>query len=266
MSSRGEWPHGARQRLLDLPQTRPTPGPAAPEAPHRRSAGCSAPRDRPRPRVSTTRRTATAAAPPCPKRPEQAPPHDQNLRSSLHDLTSAAAGRGTVARGPVTGRGRTLRWRRAERGQRLRVPQARAGRYHLVASRRRQGRGSPFDWNGDDDSVGGSLARPWDAGRGGTAGPSLPPCSAPAPAALRVFGGVACGEAGPDSDVDLLVDLADGTGLFALRRSKVISSGSCTQTLTSHRRTASTARAGPRRRRSDFPLRRSRASPLTCRR
>jgi predicted nucleotidyltransferase/DNA-binding XRE family transcriptional regulator len=33
---------------------------------------------------------------------------------------------------------------------------------------------------------------------------------------LRVFGSVARGEDSPDSDVDLLVDLPDGTGLFAL--------------------------------------------------
>lgn len=33
---------------------------------------------------------------------------------------------------------------------------------------------------------------------------------------LRVFGSVARGEDGPDSDVDLLVDLAPDTGLFAL--------------------------------------------------
>lgn len=33
---------------------------------------------------------------------------------------------------------------------------------------------------------------------------------------LRVFGSVARGEDGPDSDVDLLVDLAPGTGLFGL--------------------------------------------------
>lgn len=33
---------------------------------------------------------------------------------------------------------------------------------------------------------------------------------------LRVFGSVARAEDGPDSDVDLLVDLAPGTGLFAL--------------------------------------------------
>lgn len=33
---------------------------------------------------------------------------------------------------------------------------------------------------------------------------------------LRVFGSVARGEDGPSSDVDLLVDLPDGTGLFAL--------------------------------------------------
>ncbi len=33
---------------------------------------------------------------------------------------------------------------------------------------------------------------------------------------LRVFGSVARGEEGPDSDVDLLVDLAPGTGLFRL--------------------------------------------------
>ena len=34
---------------------------------------------------------------------------------------------------------------------------------------------------------------------------------------LRVFGSVARGEDGPDSDVDLLVDLPVGTGLFALQ-------------------------------------------------
>ena len=34
---------------------------------------------------------------------------------------------------------------------------------------------------------------------------------------LRVFGSVARGEDGPDSDVDLLVDLPEGTGLFALQ-------------------------------------------------
>ncbi len=33
---------------------------------------------------------------------------------------------------------------------------------------------------------------------------------------LRVFGSVARGESGPSSDVDLLVDLPEGTGLFAL--------------------------------------------------
>lgn len=33
---------------------------------------------------------------------------------------------------------------------------------------------------------------------------------------LRVFGSVARGEDGPDSDVDFLVDLAPGTGLFGL--------------------------------------------------
>ena len=33
---------------------------------------------------------------------------------------------------------------------------------------------------------------------------------------LRVFGSVARGTDGPDSDVDLLVDLPEGTGLFAL--------------------------------------------------
>lgn len=33
---------------------------------------------------------------------------------------------------------------------------------------------------------------------------------------LRVFGSVARGEDGPDSDIDLLVDLAPGTGLFGL--------------------------------------------------
>jgi predicted nucleotidyltransferase len=33
---------------------------------------------------------------------------------------------------------------------------------------------------------------------------------------LRVFGSVARGEDGPDSDVDLLVDFAPGTGLFGL--------------------------------------------------
>ena len=33
---------------------------------------------------------------------------------------------------------------------------------------------------------------------------------------LRVFGSVARGEDGPDSDVDLMVDLAPGTGLFGL--------------------------------------------------
>lgn len=33
---------------------------------------------------------------------------------------------------------------------------------------------------------------------------------------LRVFGSVARGEDGPESDVDLLVDLAPGTGLFGL--------------------------------------------------
>ena len=33
---------------------------------------------------------------------------------------------------------------------------------------------------------------------------------------LRVFGSVARGEDGPHSDVDLLVDLAPGTGLFSL--------------------------------------------------
>jgi predicted nucleotidyltransferase/DNA-binding XRE family transcriptional regulator len=34
---------------------------------------------------------------------------------------------------------------------------------------------------------------------------------------LRVFGSVARGEDRPDSDVDLLVDLPEGTGLFALQ-------------------------------------------------
>lgn len=34
---------------------------------------------------------------------------------------------------------------------------------------------------------------------------------------LRVFGSVARGEDGPDSDIDLLVDLPEGTGLFALQ-------------------------------------------------
>lgn len=38
---------------------------------------------------------------------------------------------------------------------------------------------------------------------------------------LRMFGSVARGEDGPDSDVDLLVDLPQGTGLFALQGSKV---------------------------------------------
>ncbi|WP_278236051.1 nucleotidyltransferase domain-containing protein [Isoptericola sp. AK164] len=33
---------------------------------------------------------------------------------------------------------------------------------------------------------------------------------------LRVFGSVASGEDGPESDVDLLVDVDDGVGLFAL--------------------------------------------------
>jgi len=33
---------------------------------------------------------------------------------------------------------------------------------------------------------------------------------------IRVFGSVARGEAGPESDIDLLVDLAPGVGLFAL--------------------------------------------------
>jgi len=33
---------------------------------------------------------------------------------------------------------------------------------------------------------------------------------------LRVFGSVARGEDGPDSDVDLLVDLAEDTSLFAV--------------------------------------------------
>lgn len=33
---------------------------------------------------------------------------------------------------------------------------------------------------------------------------------------LRVFGSVARGTHGPDSDIDLLVDLPEGTGLFAL--------------------------------------------------
>ena len=60
----------------------------------------------------------------------------------------------------------------------------------------------------------------------GTAGFFSPPFRAPAPAALRVLGSVACGEAGPDSDYDPLVDLAGGTGLCALKQSKVISSGS----------------------------------------
>jgi predicted nucleotidyltransferase len=35
---------------------------------------------------------------------------------------------------------------------------------------------------------------------------------------IRVFGSVARGTDGPDSDVDLLVDLAAGTGLFSLAR------------------------------------------------
>ena len=34
---------------------------------------------------------------------------------------------------------------------------------------------------------------------------------------MRVFGSVARGEDGPDSDIDLLVDLREGTGLFALQ-------------------------------------------------
>lgn len=34
---------------------------------------------------------------------------------------------------------------------------------------------------------------------------------------LRVFGSVARGEDGPDSDIDLLVDLPEGTGLFAVQ-------------------------------------------------
>jgi len=42
---------------------------------------------------------------------------------------------------------------------------------------------------------------------------------------LRVFGSVARGEDGADSDVDLLVDLPDDTGLFALL-ALVSSSGS----------------------------------------
>jgi len=170
VSSRGELLHGAGQRLLDLPPSRPTPGPAAPEAPHRRSAGCSAPRDRPRPRVSTTRRTATAAARPCPKRPEQAPPHDQTVRSSLHDLTSPGTRRGTTARGPVTGRGRTTHWLRAERGQRYESHRREPGRYppcrvspppraaHRSTSTRRR-----RCW--------GFLTFPWHAGYGGTARP-----------------------------------------------------------------------------------------------
>lgn len=35
---------------------------------------------------------------------------------------------------------------------------------------------------------------------------------------VRVFGSVARGADGPDSDIDLLVDLAPGTGLFSLAR------------------------------------------------
>jgi predicted nucleotidyltransferase/DNA-binding XRE family transcriptional regulator len=37
---------------------------------------------------------------------------------------------------------------------------------------------------------------------------------------LRVFGSVARGEDRPDSDVDLLVDVPDGTGLFLLGRAR----------------------------------------------
>jgi predicted nucleotidyltransferase len=37
---------------------------------------------------------------------------------------------------------------------------------------------------------------------------------------LRVFGSVARGQDGPDSDVDLLADLAPGTGLFGLGRAR----------------------------------------------
>jgi predicted nucleotidyltransferase len=35
---------------------------------------------------------------------------------------------------------------------------------------------------------------------------------------VRLFGSVARGDDGPDSDVDLLVDVAPGVGLFALGR------------------------------------------------
>ncbi|MGI8577315.1 MAG: nucleotidyltransferase family protein [Nocardioidaceae bacterium] len=35
---------------------------------------------------------------------------------------------------------------------------------------------------------------------------------------VRVFGSVARSENGPDSDIDLLVDLAPGVGLFGLAR------------------------------------------------
>jgi uncharacterized protein len=37
---------------------------------------------------------------------------------------------------------------------------------------------------------------------------------------IRVFGSVARGEAGPDSDIDLLIDLDEGVGLFALSKMK----------------------------------------------
>lgn len=38
---------------------------------------------------------------------------------------------------------------------------------------------------------------------------------------VRLFGSVARGEDGPESDVDLLVDVEPGTGLFALGRLEV---------------------------------------------
>lgn len=42
---------------------------------------------------------------------------------------------------------------------------------------------------------------------------------------IRVFGSVARGEAGPESDVDLLVDLAPGVGLFGLARLHGVAEG-----------------------------------------
>jgi uncharacterized protein len=64
---------------------------------------------------------------------------------------------------------------------------------------------------------------------------------------LRVFGSVARGEDGPDSDVDLLVDLPDDTGLLALLALQALSSGSSGSRWTSERPAASSrASAKPR--------------------